>query len=281
MQNTESGRKLNQAMASTGRAVATTSKAVGKNINLYLTPKHCVEFTIISYSYFFLGGAFSQAKGAFSSWFNNLLVSPEPVQKGVEALLEPNEQEKIDAEKAIQEESSFEAVENMPTISNDYNPLDNTKQANISFINAQKQIELLSYEDANNLDSNNIDKMRNIDVDNMKSIEIENLKSIEIENIKSIDLGNMKSNDPDNIRSLNTDSIETNDLKHSKSNKNDSESIPESTRNIPDETSISKDCKEVVNGIILNETIEHHLKETIKSGVTDDEAYIVGKINTV
>lgn len=30
MQNTESGRKLNQAMASTGRAVATTGKAVGK-----------------------------------------------------------------------------------------------------------------------------------------------------------------------------------------------------------------------------------------------------------
>lgn len=31
MQNTESGRKLNQAMASTGRAVATTGKAVGKD----------------------------------------------------------------------------------------------------------------------------------------------------------------------------------------------------------------------------------------------------------
>lgn len=30
MQNTESGRKLNQAMLSTGRAVATTGKAVGK-----------------------------------------------------------------------------------------------------------------------------------------------------------------------------------------------------------------------------------------------------------
>lgn len=30
MQNTESGRKLNQAMVSTGRAVATTGKAVGK-----------------------------------------------------------------------------------------------------------------------------------------------------------------------------------------------------------------------------------------------------------
>lgn len=30
MQNTESGRKINQAMATTGRAVATTGKAVGK-----------------------------------------------------------------------------------------------------------------------------------------------------------------------------------------------------------------------------------------------------------
>ncbi|XP_015515722.2 late secretory pathway protein AVL9 homolog [Neodiprion lecontei] len=46
MQNTESGRKLNQAMASTGRAVATTGKAVG--------------------------GAISQAKGAFSNWWSIL-----------------------------------------------------------------------------------------------------------------------------------------------------------------------------------------------------------------
>jgi hypothetical protein len=30
MQNTEGGRKLNQAMVSTGRAVATTGRAVGK-----------------------------------------------------------------------------------------------------------------------------------------------------------------------------------------------------------------------------------------------------------
>ncbi|XP_012273117.1 late secretory pathway protein AVL9 homolog isoform X2 [Orussus abietinus] len=46
MQNTESGRKINQAMASTGRAVATTGKAVG--------------------------GAISQAKGAFSNWWSTL-----------------------------------------------------------------------------------------------------------------------------------------------------------------------------------------------------------------
>ncbi|KAK7793388.1 hypothetical protein R5R35_009268 [Gryllus longicercus] len=46
MQNTEGGRKLNQAMASTGRAVATTGRAVG--------------------------GALSQAKGALSSWWSTL-----------------------------------------------------------------------------------------------------------------------------------------------------------------------------------------------------------------
>ncbi|XP_034948866.1 late secretory pathway protein AVL9 homolog [Chelonus insularis] len=46
MQNTESGRKINQAMATTGRAVATTGKAVG--------------------------GAISQAKGAFATWWSTL-----------------------------------------------------------------------------------------------------------------------------------------------------------------------------------------------------------------
>lgn len=51
MQNTEGGRKLNQAMVSTGRAVATTGRAVG--------------------------GALSHAKGALSSWWSNLLVSPD------------------------------------------------------------------------------------------------------------------------------------------------------------------------------------------------------------
>ncbi|CAH1115417.1 unnamed protein product [Psylliodes chrysocephalus] len=59
MQNTESGRKLNQAMASTGKAVVTTSKAVG--------------------------GALSQAKGALSSWWNNFMVNPEQGQKVSEA----------------------------------------------------------------------------------------------------------------------------------------------------------------------------------------------------
>lgn len=36
MQNTEGGRKLNQAMVSTGRAVATTGRAVGKFIHFTL-----------------------------------------------------------------------------------------------------------------------------------------------------------------------------------------------------------------------------------------------------
>lgn len=35
-----------------------------------------------------IGGAISQAKGAFSNWWSNLLVSPEPVQKAVEAITE-------------------------------------------------------------------------------------------------------------------------------------------------------------------------------------------------
>lgn len=57
MQNTESGRKINQAMVSTGRAVATTGRAVG--------------------------GAFTQAKGALSNWWSNLTtVSPENDQMG-------------------------------------------------------------------------------------------------------------------------------------------------------------------------------------------------------
>ncbi|XP_076756647.1 late secretory pathway protein AVL9 homolog [Xylocopa sonorina] len=55
MQNTESGRKINQAMASTGRAVATTGKAVG--------------------------GAISQAKGAFSNWWTTL-TAVQPVEEG-------------------------------------------------------------------------------------------------------------------------------------------------------------------------------------------------------
>ncbi|KAI4461492.1 late secretory pathway protein avl9-related [Holotrichia oblita] len=85
IQNTESGRKLNQAMVTTGRAVATTSKAVG--------------------------GAFSQAKGVFSNWWSNLLVSPDPVHKGVDTLNENRIEENTDMKKA-------NASENDDTISN-------------------------------------------------------------------------------------------------------------------------------------------------------------------
>jgi len=46
MQNTEGGRRLNQAVVSTGKAMAQTGKAVG--------------------------GAISTAKGAFSSWWNTV-----------------------------------------------------------------------------------------------------------------------------------------------------------------------------------------------------------------
>lgn len=81
MQTTESGRKLGQAMTSTGRAVATTSKAVGK----YLLNSHQkYYFNLLLYN-FLPGGAISQAKGAFSSWWNNLLISPEPGMKQPEA----------------------------------------------------------------------------------------------------------------------------------------------------------------------------------------------------
>lgn len=55
MQNTESGRKLNQAMASTGRAVATTGKAVGKfNIYIYtyIYMLDTSSFKILKYVFF-------------------------------------------------------------------------------------------------------------------------------------------------------------------------------------------------------------------------------------
>nr|XP_008192776.1 PREDICTED: late secretory pathway protein AVL9 homolog isoform X1 [Tribolium castaneum] len=78
MQSSDSGRKINKAMVSTGRAVATTSKAVG--------------------------GALSQAKGVFSNWWSNLLVSPEPVQKALEAF----------PDNSMQVENSMENEEDIP-----------------------------------------------------------------------------------------------------------------------------------------------------------------------
>lgn len=58
MQTTEGGRKLNQAMVSTGRVVATTGRAVG--------------------------GAISQAKGALSNWWSNLTTVSVAVDSTVE-----------------------------------------------------------------------------------------------------------------------------------------------------------------------------------------------------
>lgn len=37
------------------------------------------------------GGALSQAKGAFSNWWSNLLVSPDPIQKGIDVINETDE----------------------------------------------------------------------------------------------------------------------------------------------------------------------------------------------
>jgi hypothetical protein len=59
MQNTEGGRRLNQAVTSTGKAMAQTGKAVG--------------------------GALTTAKGALSSWWNTVTTTPAPLI-GTEAL---------------------------------------------------------------------------------------------------------------------------------------------------------------------------------------------------
>ncbi|KAK0174702.1 hypothetical protein PV327_010440 [Microctonus hyperodae] len=77
MQNTESGRKINQAMVTTGRAVATTGKAVG--------------------------GALSQAKGAFTTWWSTLTtVQPGDIEVRCDNSNQirtplPNENEEIEA----------------------------------------------------------------------------------------------------------------------------------------------------------------------------------------
>ncbi|XP_046639783.1 late secretory pathway protein AVL9 homolog isoform X2 [Daphnia pulicaria] len=64
MQNTEKGRKISNAAASTSRAVANTSKVVG--------------------------GAISQAKGAFSSWWSTFHQQPTEATEEAEEALGPN-----------------------------------------------------------------------------------------------------------------------------------------------------------------------------------------------
>lgn len=99
MQNTEGGRKLNQAMVSTGRAVATTGRAVG--------------------------GALSQARGAFSSWWNTLTTvqSPEadgsaPVSVAEEAKTHENEES---SNHSNRQGDSVKKLESVPTMANTRN----------------------------------------------------------------------------------------------------------------------------------------------------------------
>lgn len=52
MQNSEGGRKLNQAMVSTGRAVATTGRAVGQSLtNVYINIDLLIMFYRTKYLY--------------------------------------------------------------------------------------------------------------------------------------------------------------------------------------------------------------------------------------
>lgn len=67
MQTTEGGRKLNQAMVSTGRVVATTGRAVG--------------------------GALSQAKGALTNWWSNLTTAPPVGPGSIESSTEQQQQQ--------------------------------------------------------------------------------------------------------------------------------------------------------------------------------------------
>ncbi|XP_074094307.1 late secretory pathway protein AVL9 homolog isoform X1 [Cotesia typhae] len=88
MQNTESGRKINQAMATTGRAVATTGKAVG--------------------------GALSQAKGAFSNWWSTLTtIQPEEVEVRNDNLNQSDTSNDNDSE--IKKESNNHIIEELDT----------------------------------------------------------------------------------------------------------------------------------------------------------------------
>ncbi|XP_043274264.1 late secretory pathway protein AVL9 homolog isoform X2 [Venturia canescens] len=74
MQNTEGGRKINQAMMTTGRAVATTGKAVG--------------------------GAISQAKGAFTNWWSTL-TTIQPLDVDLRNDNQPEETDKVETNREV------------------------------------------------------------------------------------------------------------------------------------------------------------------------------------
>ncbi|XP_059474861.1 late secretory pathway protein AVL9 homolog [Neocloeon triangulifer] len=97
MQNTEGGRKLSQAMVNTGRAVTHTGKAVG--------------------------GAISQAKGAFSSWWSNITSQPN---NGQSEKIEELPEDGLDIEPDFI--VSPEAVENQESKDESWVTLDQMRQ---------------------------------------------------------------------------------------------------------------------------------------------------------
>lgn len=68
MHNSESGRKINQA-------VNTTSRAVGTYSYFYLIERENLRLQLS------IGGAISQAKGAFSNWWSSITTNPVPVNQ--------------------------------------------------------------------------------------------------------------------------------------------------------------------------------------------------------
>lgn len=78
MQNTEKGRKISSAAASTGRVVAQTGRAVGRfKYSSFLTD--CLIFDLCANE----GGVLSQAKGALSQWWNTFHTPETPPAEDV------------------------------------------------------------------------------------------------------------------------------------------------------------------------------------------------------
>lgn len=83
----------------------------------------------------YIGGAISHAKGAFSSWWSNLLVSPDPISKGIEAVgeSEPNSQT---SEK--DEDTCKNQKYNIPNNTNNDNVASSKFSNNIDFANTDE-----------------------------------------------------------------------------------------------------------------------------------------------